>query len=143
MPEIIIKSQREKAILHHHPWIFSGAVERVCGDPSMGATVDVISSSGEFLAKAAYSPHSNIIGRIWTWEINDSVDPDFLRNRLSNAMRYRIALRDFIPSNAMRLVHGESDGMPGLILDQYQDLFVVKYLSAGVEYWKEVLSDLI
>jgi 23S rRNA (cytosine1962-C5)-methyltransferase len=143
MPEMIIKPDREKSLLRHHPWIFSGAVSAIHGSPKAGETVEVITLSGEFLGKAAYSPNSNIMGRVWTWNPLEQVNPDFLKSRLKQAIELRLKMADLIPSTAMRLVHGESDGLPGLILDQYDNVFVVQFLTAGVEYWKASLIEII
>ncbi len=143
MPEIILKPGREKSLLRRHPWIFSGAVEAVHGSPKMGETVAVISSNGEFLAKAAYNPNSNIICRVWTWNESEQVNPNLFEDRLRLAIELRRNMSDLIPSNAMRLVHGESDGLPGLILDQYADVFVVQFLTAGIEFWRESIVDAI
>ncbi len=143
MPDLIIKPGREKSLIRRHPWIFSGAVSSVHGSPKPGETVDVLSSSGEFFGKAAYSPNSNIVGRVWTWDPAEAVNPDFLLRRLEQAIELRHQMADLIPSNAMRLVHGESDGFPGLILDQYDDVLVVQFLTAGVEYWRESILEII
>ena len=143
MAELVLKPGRERSLIRRHPWIFSGAVVKVVGDPQFGETVDVVSSSREFLAKAAYSPNSNIIGRIWTWKENEKVDPIFLQGKLLKAIESRHGTRNLFNTDAIRLVHGESDGLPGLILDQYADAFVVQFLSAGVEYWKEEIIEII
>ncbi len=143
MSKIVVKPGREKSILRHHPWIFTGAVERIVDSPKSGETVDVMSSNGQFLAIAAYSPHSQIVGRVWTWDINQGVDADFFQMRLEKAFSARQKLIDIRQTNAIRLVHGESDGLPGLILDQYGDILVIQLLSSGVEFWREVLIDLI
>jgi 23S rRNA (cytosine1962-C5)-methyltransferase len=143
MAELTLKNGRERSLIRRHPWIFSGAIARVVGDPKLGETVDVVSSSREFLAKAAYSPNSNIIGRIWTWEENEQVDPMMLEGRILKAIDSRQKTSDLFHTDAMRLVHGESDGLPGLILDKYGDTFVVQFLSTGAEYWKEEIIDII
>ena len=143
MPEIIIKDGREKSILRHHPWIFSGAIAKVTGDPKIGETVDVLSVKGEFLARASYNPISNITGRIWTWDENEQVNPSMLDNRLQQAIALRKNMMNLFQTDAVRLVYGESDSLPGLILDQYSDTYVVQFLTAGAEYWKDVLADSI
>jgi 23S rRNA (cytosine1962-C5)-methyltransferase len=89
MPEIYIKDGREKSIHRRHPWIFSGAIAKVTGDPKIGETVDVLSVKGEFLARASYNPISNITGRIWTWDENEQVNPSMLDNRLQQAIALR------------------------------------------------------
>ena len=143
MAEIIIKHERGKSLLRHHPWIFSGSVKEIIGSPKLGETVDVISTDGRFLAKAAYNPQSQISGRVWTWDQTEEVNPDLLEKRLKQAIELRHKMSTLIQSNAMRLVHGESDGLPGLILDQYNEAFVVQFLTAGVEYWRDSLIDII
>jgi 23S rRNA (cytosine1962-C5)-methyltransferase len=143
MPQIILKPGREKSVLRRHPWIFSGAISTVRGEPKAGETIDVMSSSGEYLCRAAYSPKSKIVGRIWTWNPLEQVNPELLENRLKQAIELRHKMADLIPSNAMRLVHGESDGIPGLILDQYGEVLVVQFLTAGVEFWRKSLIEII
>lgn len=136
MPEVILKSGREKSILKHHPWIFSSAIRTVQGSPKPGQTIDVISSQGDLLARAAYNPNSNIAGRIWTWDPAEQVDQQFFEKKLNRSIELRNSLGALISSNALRIVHAESDGLPGLILDQYGDTYVIQFLSAGAEYWK-------
>ena len=144
MKSIILHAGREKSLLRHHPWIFSGAVGRVDGNPEAGESVDVFSAKGEFLAKAAYSPHSNIRARTWTW-LDEAVDADFLKTKLDAALQKRANLP--LPSRergGVRVVHAESDGLPGLIVDLYgDDLLVMQILTAGAEYWRETLADLL
>jgi 23S rRNA (cytosine1962-C5)-methyltransferase len=108
-----------------------------------GDTVEILSSRGEFLARAAYNPNSKIACRIWTWNIDEQVDRNFFQRRLSQAINIRKGLANLISSNAMRLVHGESDGIPGLILDRYDDTYVAQFLTAGIEIWKTELVEII
>jgi 23S rRNA (cytosine1962-C5)-methyltransferase len=143
MPEIVIKTGREKSLLRHHPWVFSGAVARINGKPCLGETVNVVSSKGDFLARAAINHNSSIIARVWTWDEKEQVDSSLLSEKLKKAIESRRSITNFLQTNAMRLVHGESDGLPGLILDQYDDTFVVQFLTAGIEYWKNDLVEII
>ena len=143
MPEIILNAGREKSVLRHHPWIFSGAIKRVAGNPHPGETVDVVSSQGEFLARAAYNPKSNIAGRIWTWKASELVDQRFFEQRIGQAFDARENISGFINADALRLIHGESDGLPGLVLDRYGDIFVVQFLTAGIEFWKDAILDIL
>lgn len=113
------------------------------GSTVIGEIVDVISSMGVFLAKAAYNPNSNISGRIWTWDPNETINKDFFERRITRSIDLRRELSDRISSDAMRLVHGESDGLPGLILDKYADVYIAQFLTAGVEFWKAELVDII
>ncbi len=143
MSQIVIKPGREKSLLRHHPWIFSGAISTVHGAPEIGETVEVISSAGEFLSRAAYNANSNIAGRVWTWDPDEEINPELFERRIQRATDLRHQLGMLINSNAMRLIHGESDGIPGLILDRYDEVCVVQFLTAGVEYWRESLLEII
>ena len=143
MAELILKTGREKSIIRRHPWIFSGAVDRVVGTPQIGETVDIVSCKREFLARAAYNPNSNIVGRIWTWEENEKVDPIFLYNRLIKAIKSRRDIASLFCTDALRLVHGESDGLPGLIIDKYGESYVIQFLSAGTEFWKNEIVEIL
>jgi len=138
---IWLKSGREKSVQHRHPWIFSGAIDHLVGDPQMGETVQVRSAAGEWLAWAAYSPFSQIRGRIWSWDEQERINADFIKRRLEQAVRLRQALIPPEETNALRLVHGESDGLPGVVVDRYADVLVLQILSAGAETWRETLVD--
>jgi 23S rRNA (cytosine1962-C5)-methyltransferase len=141
MTAIQLKEGREKPVLRRHPWIFSGAVRRVIGDPGPGETVDVETHDGAWLARAAYSPHSQIRARIWTWSPDEYVDEAFLRRRVQRAIASRQNLQSDPGVTAYREIYAESDGLPGLICDRYADLRVVQFLSMGVEFWREAILD--
>jgi len=138
-PQLVLKSGREKSLLRRHPWVFSGAIAEVLGDPKPGATVDIISGTGEFLAQAAYSQQSQIRARVWTWEREEAVGSVFFRSRLERAIRSRIELS--AESNAYRLCHAESDGLPGLVVDKYSNTIVIQLLSAGADFWRDVIVE--
>ncbi|MDA8107244.1 MAG: class I SAM-dependent methyltransferase [Betaproteobacteria bacterium] len=137
--QLILKAGREKSLKRRHPWVFSGAVERVSGAPRAGDTVEVASSRGEALALAAYSPQSQIRARVWSFDPANTIDAGFLRARLEAALSMRERLPAARHANALRLVHGESDGLPGLVVDRYADVLVVQLLAAGVERWRAEL----
>jgi 23S rRNA (cytosine1962-C5)-methyltransferase len=143
MKQLILKPAREKSLLRRHPWIFSGAVARVQGDPEAGDTVAVRAAGGEFLAWAAYSPASQIRARVWSWLEAERIDADLLRTRLRQALAARARLLRAGDSDAMRIVHGESDGLPGIIVDRYGDVVVLQLLSAGAERWRSQLADAV
>ena len=145
MATLTLKPGREKSLQRRHPWIFSGAVARVDGTPAPGATVDLLSSEGDFLARAAYSPSSQIRARVWTFDPSEPVDMDFFRRRIQSAIAARQTpfTINHSPSSAFRLLHAESDGLPGLIVDRYADTLVVQFLSAGAEFWRETIADLL
>jgi 23S rRNA (cytosine1962-C5)-methyltransferase len=141
LAEIRLKPGREKSLLRRHPWVFSGAIAKVEGKPTAGDTVQINDSQGNFLARAAYSPHSQIRARVWTWDAMEEVDADLLNRRLARAFAARSLLPELSGAEAMRLVHAESDGIPGFVADLYGDTLVVQLLSAGAERWKDVLAD--
>ena len=132
---IVLKPGREKSLRHRHPWIFSGAIDHIEGTPAMGDTVAVTARDGAFLARVAFNPTSQIRGRVWTFDTNEIVDEAFLKRRLAASIARRAVVRT--GSDALRLVHGESDGLPGLVVDRYGDVLVVQLLSAGAERWRE------
>jgi 23S rRNA (cytosine1962-C5)-methyltransferase len=137
---IQLKPGKEKSLLRRHPWVFSGAIAHLEGQPEAGATVAVTSSKGEFLGWGAYSPHSQIRVRIWDWEQSTFIDPAFFYERLQRAIEARQAIPDLEATNAFRLVHAESDGLPGLIVDRYADTLVLQCLSSGPEAWLETIA---
>jgi 23S rRNA (cytosine1962-C5)-methyltransferase len=131
---LVLKPGRDKSLRHRHPWVFSGAVERVEGAPGLGETVAVTGHDGAFLAWAAYCPQSQIRARVWSFDAKDVVDEAFLRARLEASIARRGAMS--AGSDAARLVHAESDGVPGLVADRFGDTIVVQILSAGAEKWR-------
>jgi 23S rRNA (cytosine1962-C5)-methyltransferase len=145
---IILEPGREKSLLRRHPWIFSGAILRMDDDPhsgglpELGGTVDLLSSRGEFLARAAYSPHSQIRARVWTFD-DEPVDADFFRRKIRSAIRARETWNLTRDTDAIRLIYAESDGLPGLIVDRYGDVLVLQSLTTGSEFWKETIAELL
>lgn len=138
---LVLKPGRGKSLKRRHPWLFSGAIARVEGDPQRGDTVEVLSDAGQLLALAAYSPQSQIRARVWSFDTGRRIDAEFLRARLAGALALRAALPAARHSNALRLVHAESDGLPGLVVDRYDDVLVAQFLSAGTERWRETILD--
>ncbi len=138
MNKLILKAGREKSLRRRHPWVFSGAVHRIEGKPVMGDTVEVVSAQGDFLAVAAYSPQSQIVARVWDWKPR-AIDAAFFEERIARACALRAAL---VPAtDTLRLVHGESDGLPGIIVDRYGDVVVVQLTSAGADRWRGAIAD--
>jgi len=144
MLTITLKPGKEKSLLRRHPWIFPTAIERIDGKPEEknkpGATAVVQSASGQFLARAAYSPASQIRARIWSFRDNEPVDHALIKRRVKQAVAYRVEnVRD---TDAIRLVFGEADGFPGLVADWYggpSGYLVCQFQSAGVEAWKAAI----
>jgi len=141
MNALILQPGREKSLKRRHPWIFSGAIARVEGSPASGGTLEVRSAKGEPLAVAAYSPQSQIRARVWSFTPGERVDAAFFRARLGDALALRERRGLARHTNAQRLVHGESDGMPGLVVDRYDDVLVAQFLSAGADRWREDILD--
>ena len=140
-PKMWLKPGREKSLRRKHPWVFSGAIARLEGAPSSGATVDVVTDGGDFLAQAAYSPTSQIRARVWTFRSSERIDADWFRARLARAIESRRKLGMLDVGSACRLVFSESDGLPGLIVDRYGEYLVCQFLSAGTEVWRAAIAE--
>jgi len=142
-PKLTLKPGRERSLLRRHPWIFSGAVGEVQGSPQSGANVEVRAADGAFLAWAAFSPASQIRARVWSFDEAEVPGPELFRKKIEAALALRRAAIPAQASDAFRLVHGESDGLPGLIADRYADVLVVQIVSAGCERWREPLIEIL
>jgi 23S rRNA (cytosine1962-C5)-methyltransferase len=118
-------------------------VARVSGDPKPGDKVEVLSAAGGFLARAGYSPVSQIRARVWTFDVAEPVDADFFRRRIRAAILLRLSLDLSSATNAYRLVHAESDDLPGLIVDRYDGVLVVQFMTAGIDPWREAIIDIL
>ena len=134
---IRLKEGKERSLLRRHPWIFSGAI--ATGEGDAGETVRIESHAGQFLGWAAFSPSSKIRARVWSFNEAQRIDTSFFIARIAIAISAR-SLFD-IKSNGLRLVHGESDGLPGLVVDRYADTLVAQFSSCGAEKWKSVIVD--
>lgn len=139
MKIVRLKDGKERSLLRRHPWIFDGAI--ASGSADAGETVRVESHAGEFLGWAAFSPQSKIRARVWSFDENERIDEAFFIARCSAAIRARA--RFDIQSNGLRLVHGESDGLPGLVIDRYADTLVAQFSSCGSERFKRVITDAV
>jgi 23S rRNA (cytosine1962-C5)-methyltransferase len=141
MSQIILKKGREKALLRKHPWIFSGAIQSVEGTPGLGETIEILDDKKQFLAWGAYSPNSQIRARVWSWDPSETIDVSFIQSRIWRALEMRRSWLIPEQTTAYRLIHAESDRLPGLIVDRYQDTLVLQILSAGMEYWRDVIVE--
>jgi 23S rRNA (cytosine1962-C5)-methyltransferase len=140
-PRVVLKKGKEKPLLRGHPWVFSGAVEKVEGDVSPGDIGEVYSREGHFLGIGHLNPHSQIILRVLTQK-KEELNIDFFRERISKAAVLREKWLKG-KTNAYRLVNGEGDFLPGLMVDCYGGIFVLQCLTAGMERLKGLLTDLI
>ncbi len=136
MPSVFLKRGRDTALERRHPWIFSGAILRVEGNPGSGDTVEIRTESGAMLGLGAYSPQSQISVRVWTFKQGEEISPSFFGRRLARALEARRALVESNEFTACRIVNAESDGLPGLIVDRYGGFLVCQFLAAGVERWR-------
>ena len=147
LPAFILKPGREKSLLRKHPWVFSGAISEIRGQPGMGDTVSLQASDGRFLGWAAYSPKSQIRARIWSFKESEKIDESFFHRKLDEAIRVRMSVGRYSlgvdnTMSACRLVYAESDGLPGFIIDRYSDTLVMQVLSAGAERWRDLVARL-
>lgn len=141
IPRLVLAKGREKSLLRHHPWVFSGAVARLEGDAAPGATIDIVDHTGHWLARGAWSPDSQIRARVWTFTPDETIDTDFFIRRLQQAQQWRdwLAQRDNLDS--YRLIAAEADGLPGITIDRYGDYLVIQLLSAGAEAQRATLLE--
>lgn len=140
LPVVRLKPGREKSLLRRHPWVFSGAVDGVEGDPAPGAAVEVRSARGDFLARGFWSPESQIRVRAVVFDEKETPDAFWLGGRLAAAWALRAPLWNAQSRNALRVVHGEGDGLPGLVVDRYAGVLCVQILSAGFERLRSALA---
>jgi 23S rRNA (cytosine1962-C5)-methyltransferase len=137
MKSIRLRAGKERSLLRRHPWVFEGSI--ASGKADAGETVRVESHDGSFLAWGAYSPASMIRVRAWSFDATERIDAACFARRIEQAVTWRTRLD--VPSDGVRLIHGEADGLPGLIVDRYGDTLCAQFLSAGTERWKSVIAD--
>ncbi|MBY8081780.1 class I SAM-dependent methyltransferase [Vibrio fluvialis] len=139
-PAIYLVKGREKSLRRKHPWVFSRGISKIEGEPGLGDTVDVYTHEGQWLAKAAYSPHSQIRARVWSFE-KEAIDTAFFVKHIQQAQLLRDDLIERDGLTGYRLIAAESDGLPGITIDKYQDFLVCQLLSAGAECQKDALVE--
>jgi len=139
LPTVHLHPGKDKPVRHRHPWIFSGAIERVRGDLAPSGVVDVLDSRGEWLARGYANPKSQIVVRLLTWDREEELGAGFWRGRLAAAAVRRADLAADPQTDAYRLIYAESDGLPGLVVDRYGDWLATQFLTAGVEARRELL----
>ncbi len=138
---ITLQKDRERSLLRRHPWIFSKAIDKVKGKPEAGAPVEILDHKGNWIARGAWSPASQIRVRVWTFDPNEQIDTAFFIRRLEQAQAGREHLISRLQLSAYRLVAAESDYLPGITIDRYNDYLVCQLLSAGAEYHKNELME--
>ena len=137
--KVILKPKREHSVEHRHPWIFSGAIQTAPADAARGETVGVCDAKGTCLGYGSWSPDSQIRVRMLSFDPDRIPDEDWMRARVAAAVSRRAALLNGGETDACRLIHAESDGLPGVIADVYGTTVVVQLATAGAERWKETL----
>jgi len=141
MIDIILKKGKEKAVLHHHPWVFSGAIEPVKGKPANGDIVRLLNIKGDFMAYGFYNDQSRVALRLLEWDEGVAVDEDWFRRKVAVAVAGRSDLLSSGETNTCRLIFSESDFLPGLIVDKYAGHLAVQVLTSGMEKMMPVIID--
>lgn len=139
MAKLILLPGKERSAFKHHPWLFAGSVGRLEGRARPGDTVEVLADNLRPLGRAAYSPKSQIRARFWTFDAEESIDDAFFKRRIAAAVALRQALPELRGQEGLRLIHAESDGLPGVIADQYGDTVVIQLTSAGADKWRNAI----
>ena len=139
MTELILKPGKERSLFRRHPWIFEGSVARLNGRARPGDTVDVVDDNGRTLARAAWSPKSQIRARVWSFDAQAIIDDAFFKRRVADAVARRQAMPQLAGQEGMRLIHGESDGLPGVIADRYGDTICLQLTAAGPDKWRKAI----
>lgn len=143
MKRVILKQGKEKSILNRHPWVFSGAIRSIEGDPADGDIVRVLDWQERFLARGYLNRRSQIVVRLLSWDEDEAIDIDLWRSRLQGALAGRRALADDPATDAYRLVNAEADLLPGLVIDRYADYLAVQFLTSGMDICKEEIVSLL
>src|SRR6201986_3581559 len=141
MFDVILKKGKEKAVLQRHPWLFSGAIERVKGKPANGDIVKLLNDKGEFMAYGFYNDQSRVALRLLEWDENVEVNEDWFRRKVAVAVGSRSNILEDGKTNTCRLIFSEADYLPGLIVDKYADYLAVQVLTSGIEKMLPVIID--
>ena len=141
MTDLILKKGKERSLLRRHPWVYDTAVQKLNGKAKSGDTVRVISYDGRFLAWAAYSKDSTLRARCWSFDEKEKIDASWIEAKIQKALKAREPL--FARTSAVRVIFGEADQLPGLVVDRYGQWFVTQFQAAGVEAFREVIADIL
>ncbi|MDA8222816.1 class I SAM-dependent rRNA methyltransferase [Desulfosporosinus sp.] len=134
-----LKKNRKKRLEQGHPWVFPGEIEKIEGNPQGGDVIHIVNHVGHFLAQGFYNPLSQLIIRVITYSNEVEVDQNLFLQKIEQAWKRRQWL---VPdATSCRVVHGEADFLPGLIIDKYEDVLVVQILSLGVEIRRQWVYD--
>ncbi|HSQ12063.1 MAG TPA: hypothetical protein VLM90_03565 [Candidatus Deferrimicrobium sp.] len=145
MLQLFLKPTRDVPIRRGHPWIFSGAIEHCEGDDQIVDVADIFDNKKNWIGRGLYNPKSQLRVRLLTWK-KETIDQSFFATRLAQALAFRSEQLG-AANNAYRLINGEGDFLPGLIVDRYADYFVCQFYTAGMESFKKeivaALSELV
>ncbi|HEY8929666.1 MAG TPA: class I SAM-dependent rRNA methyltransferase [Mucilaginibacter sp.] len=141
MIEVVLKKGKEKAVLHRHPWVFSGAVEKVKGKPANGDVVKLVDAKGAFMAYGFYNDQSRVALRLLEWDETIEVNEQWFREKVATAVKSRDSILIDGVTNTCRLIFSESDYLPGLIVDKYADHLAVQVLTSGIENMMACIID--
>ncbi|MBL8447613.1 MAG: class I SAM-dependent rRNA methyltransferase [Zoogloeaceae bacterium] len=139
MADLVLKPSKARSVLRRHPWIFAGSVDRLEGRARPGDTVTILDADGRPLAKAAWSPASQIRARVWSFDPAESIDHAWFKRAVAAAVARRAGHPHLAGQEGMRLIHGEADGLPGVIADRYGPVVVLQLTSAGADKWREAI----
>lgn len=139
MAQLVLHPGKERSLFRRHPWIFAGSVDRLDGRARPGDTVTVVTAEGKALARAAWSPSSQIRARVWSFDAEAAIDHAFFKRAVAASVARRAAIPALRGQEGVRLIHGESDGLPGVIADRYGDVVVLQLTSAGADKWREAI----
>lgn len=142
MKQVFVKQGREKSLKRRHPWLFSGAIQKVAGAPEPGETVEIVTAAGQFLGHGAWSPQSQMSVRMWSFS-NEEIGPDFFRRKIRQAADLRNSPVFGQHTTGIRLIHSESDGLPGFTVDRYGEYLVCQISTTGADYWKDTLVEIL
>jgi 23S rRNA (cytosine1962-C5)-methyltransferase len=143
VPSVTLKKSADEFLKRKHPWIFSGAIEKVNGNPSGGETVEIFTHNKKLAGRGSFSPSSQIRVRVWSFNPDEQIDADFFRKKIKSSSLFRKKIIREEDTNAYRLINSESDGIPGLIVDRYDNYLVCRFLSAGTEYFKNIIVEIL
>ncbi|HEY7751041.1 MAG TPA: class I SAM-dependent methyltransferase [Ignavibacteriaceae bacterium] len=143
MSSVTLKKSADSFIKRKHPWIFSGAIGKVEGNPSNGETVQIFTSDKKLVGHGSFSPSSQIRVRVWSFDPEEKINSEFFNKKISIALQLRNQVIDKSKTNSYRIINAESDGLPGLIVDRYADFLVCQYLSAGAELNKKIITEIL
>jgi 23S rRNA (cytosine1962-C5)-methyltransferase len=139
MAKLVLNPGRERSLLRRHPWVFAGSVARLEGRARPGDTVEVVAADGRVLGRAAWSPESQIRARMWSFAPDTAIDHAFFKRKVAESVARRTAHPLLAEESGLRLIHAESDGLPGVIADRFGDVVVIQLTSAGAEKWRAAI----